>query len=109
MLLVLIFSVAACGGGKNNAANSPNTSTNTPETTVEPVKTEKPIELSLWSIWVNDESKPQLDQLKAFEASHPNIKIKMEAIPHDQYKVKVKTSAAGKKCQIYIKYGQEQN
>ncbi len=97
-LLALILSAAACGGGgdrNNNAADS--SSTNSPKNSAnETATTERLVELSLWTIWVNDESKPQLDQIKAFEESHPNIKINMEAFPHDQYKVKVKTSAAGK-------------
>lgn len=96
LMLVLVVSITACGDGGNQAADTSPAANTTKDTVENTVKTEEPIELTLWTIWVNDESKPHLDQLKAFEAAYPNIKIKMEAIPHDQYKIKVKTSAAGK-------------
>ncbi len=95
LVLVLILSLAACGGGAKNDAAGEQKSGDSGATATDNAKDET-VELSFWNIWVNDQSKPHLDQVKAFEATHPNIKLKMETIPHDQYKVKVKTSAAGK-------------
>jgi len=91
LLLSAATLLAACGGG--TAAEKAAVETGGGQAANNEAET---VELSFWNIWVNDQSKPHLDQVKAFEAAHPNIKIKMEPIPHDQYKVKLKTSAAGK-------------
>ncbi|SFD37751.1 carbohydrate ABC transporter substrate-binding protein, CUT1 family [Bacillus sp. OV194] len=57
----------------------------------------KKIELTFWNIWTDPspQNKASLEQVKKFEKEHPNIVIKQQNIPHDQFKVKVKTQAAG--------------
>lgn len=56
------------------------------------------VELTLWNIWT--EPSPQntanLEQIEKFMDENPDIVIKQQSIPHDQFKVKVKTQAAGK-------------
>jgi raffinose/stachyose/melibiose transport system substrate-binding protein len=104
LVLVVVFSLAACSSGNNNTGSESsnggeNTSVNSTQNESDSGSTENEeevVELTFWNIWVNDQSKPHLDQVKAFEEAYPNIKINMETIPHDQYKIKVKTSAAGK-------------
>ena len=56
------------------------------------------IELSFWNSWSEDspENDVMLSRVKAFEKEHPEIKLKMESVPPDQYKTKLKTQAAGK-------------
>ncbi|MDM5200854.1 extracellular solute-binding protein [Fictibacillus enclensis] len=56
------------------------------------------IELTFWNIWTDPspQNKASLKAVKKFEKEHPNIVIKQQNIPHDQFKVKVKTQAAGK-------------
>ncbi len=53
------------------------------------------VELTLWNTFTDDASAPYVNQLKAAKAALPGVTIKDEATPHDQYKIKVKTQAAG--------------
>ncbi len=55
------------------------------------------VELTFWNIWTepSPQNEASLKQVEKFEEEHPNIKIKQQNIPHDQFKVKVKTQAAG--------------
>lgn len=57
------------------------------------------IELTFWNIWTDPspQNKASLKAVKKFEKEHPNIVIKQRNIPHDQFKVKVKTQAAGQR------------
>ncbi|PPA69214.1 sugar ABC transporter substrate-binding protein [Jeotgalibacillus proteolyticus] len=56
------------------------------------------VELTFWNIWT--EASPQNEASKAaverFMEENPDIKIVQENIAHDQFKVKVKTQAAGR-------------
>ncbi|MBM7579640.1 extracellular solute-binding protein [Jeotgalibacillus terrae] len=56
------------------------------------------VELTFWNIWT--ESSPQNEASKAaverFMEENPDINIVQENIAHDQFKVKVKTQAAGR-------------
>ncbi|NWQ41889.1 extracellular solute-binding protein [Bacillus sp. EB106-08-02-XG196] len=56
------------------------------------------VELSFWNSWSEDspENDVMLARVEAFQKEHPEIKLKMESIPPDQYKTKLKTQAAGK-------------
>jgi len=56
------------------------------------------IELSFWNSWSEDspENDVMLERVEAFQKEHPEITLKMESIPPDQYKTKLKTQAAGK-------------
>jgi raffinose/stachyose/melibiose transport system substrate-binding protein len=56
------------------------------------------VELTFWNSWSEDspENDVMLARVEAFQKEHPEIKLKMESIPPDQYKTKLKTQAAGK-------------
>ncbi|MFC0215370.1 extracellular solute-binding protein [Paenibacillus chartarius] len=56
------------------------------------------IELRLWSTWVNNSAweKTIIDTIRSFERQNPGIRISIAAIPHDEYKIKVKAAAAGR-------------
>ncbi|MGQ4668486.1 extracellular solute-binding protein [Metabacillus halosaccharovorans] len=56
------------------------------------------VELTFWNSWSEDspENDVMLERVEAFQKEHPEIKLKMESIPPDQYKTKLKTQAAGK-------------
>ncbi|ACL70064.1 extracellular solute-binding protein [Halothermothrix orenii] len=56
-----------------------------------------PVELTFWNIWVgpNPDYKVMISRVEEFNKSHSDINIKMQRIPHDQYKTKIKIQAAG--------------
>jgi raffinose/stachyose/melibiose transport system substrate-binding protein len=78
-----VLFLAACGG--NDESNSKKSDDGS-------------VELSFWNSWSEDspENDVMLERVAAFEKEHPEIKLKMESIPPDQYKTKLKTQAAGK-------------
>jgi len=84
MSLILVVSLSACGS-KEEATPANNSG-------------EEQVELTFWNTWVEGSPEHQAltAQVEKFSESHPNIKINMEGIPHDQYKIKVKTQAAGR-------------
>ncbi|KQX51363.1 MULTISPECIES: extracellular solute-binding protein [unclassified Paenibacillus] len=56
------------------------------------------VELDFWNTWVHNEPWQEIiyERMKSFEKVHPEIKLHMVAIPHDEYKIKVKAAAAGR-------------
>ncbi|MFY0758779.1 extracellular solute-binding protein [Metabacillus dongyingensis] len=57
------------------------------------------VELTFWNSWSSEdtpENEVILNRVEAFKKEHPEIKIKMESIPSDQYRTKLKTQAAGR-------------
>ncbi|WP_431803108.1 ABC transporter substrate-binding protein [Halobacillus andaensis] len=56
------------------------------------------IELTFWNIWTepSPQNEASLKRVEQFMEENPDIKITQQKIPHDQFKVKVKTQAAGK-------------
>ncbi|USK31525.1 extracellular solute-binding protein (plasmid) [Bacillus sp. CMF21] len=57
------------------------------------------VELTFWNSWSAEdtpENEVILNRVEAFKKEHPEIKIKMESIPSDQYRTKLKTQAAGR-------------
>jgi raffinose/stachyose/melibiose transport system substrate-binding protein len=56
------------------------------------------VELTFWNTWVHNEKweEAMYERIHAFENDHPEIKIHIDAIPHDEYKIKVKAAAAGR-------------
>jgi raffinose/stachyose/melibiose transport system substrate-binding protein len=56
------------------------------------------VELTFWNIWTepSPQNEASLKRVEQFMEEHPDIVIKQQNIPHDQFKVKVKTQAAGK-------------
>ncbi|REE90636.1 carbohydrate ABC transporter substrate-binding protein (CUT1 family) [Paenibacillus taihuensis] len=100
------MSLVGCGsdnetnGGKasNNTAASADASTNANAGTAvnaNDTANAEPVELSFW----RHDFAPEADSLKkriaSFEEKYPNIKVKMELIPNDQYETKIRTSLAG--------------
>ncbi|WP_181592927.1 extracellular solute-binding protein [Paenibacillus sp. YN15] len=85
--VALAFSLAACGGSntEDTSKNEGGKSSSGPQ-----------VELTLWQTWTDSASQPQQDRIKAFQEQHPEIKLNVESIAHDQYKIKLKTNAAGK-------------
>ncbi|MCM3766091.1 extracellular solute-binding protein [Neobacillus niacini] len=89
MMAFLLALMTACSGKGSDQASGDNNAS---------AKDGNKIELTFWNIWTDPS--PQIEaskkQVEAFMKEHPNIVIKQQNIPHDQYKVKVKTQAAGK-------------
>jgi raffinose/stachyose/melibiose transport system substrate-binding protein len=56
------------------------------------------LELTFWNTWVHNEvwDEAVYERIRDFEREHPEIKINVNAIPHDEYKIKVKAAAAGR-------------
>lgn len=56
------------------------------------------VELTFWNIWTepSPQNEASLKRVEQFMKENPDIVIKQQNIPHDQFKVKVKTQAAGK-------------
>jgi raffinose/stachyose/melibiose transport system substrate-binding protein len=80
LLLTLAVGLVACRGDEKTSGDSGT------------------VELTFWNIWTepSPENNVFLKKVEEFQKQNPHIKIKMESIPHDQYKIKLKTQAAGK-------------
>lgn len=94
VLAVMLVGLTACGGGGNAGdGNGGKAGGSSPGGASDPK-----IELTLWNIWTDPSAEHQssLKQVEKFMEEHPNIVIKQQNIPHDQYKVKVKAQAAGR-------------
>lgn len=89
VLVVLLGMLAACGG---QSAGQPSAGGATSAPAAQP---QGNVELTLWDTFTDDASAPYVNQLKAAKAALPNVTINDQATPHDQYKIKVKTQAAG--------------
>lgn len=81
LALVLAAGASACGGSSSGGAAE-----------------DGQVELTFWNTWTEPipENEVFLKKVEDFQKQNPHIKIKMEKIPHDQYKIKVKTQTAGK-------------
>ncbi|MBB5325740.1 raffinose/stachyose/melibiose transport system substrate-binding protein [Anoxybacillus tepidamans] len=86
LLVVMLLSLTACSGSSEQSSGKSSDDS------------EGKIELTFWNIWTDPspQNKASLKQVEKFMKEHPNIVIKQQNIPHDQYKVKLKTQAAGK-------------
>ncbi|MFC7063368.1 extracellular solute-binding protein [Halobacillus seohaensis] len=86
MILILVFMSACSGSGDDEASGNSDGGDG------------DKIELSFWNIWT--EPSPQNDaslaRVEQFMEENPDIVINQQNIAHDQFKVKVKTQAAGK-------------
>jgi len=91
LALTLSTGLAACssGGNNNGASNSPKASQPASGNGAEQV------EIKFW----RHDFAPEADSLKkliaSFEEANPNVKVKMELIPNDQYETKLRTAIAG--------------
>lgn len=84
MAIMVLTIMSACSGGGNEKSSGSS-------------KEGDKIELTFWNIWTepSPQNEASLKQVEKFMEEHPNIVIKQQNIPHDQFKVKVKTQAAG--------------
>jgi len=82
VILTVLF-LAACGGNGEETSSGSN---------------DGALELTFWNSWSEDspENDVMLERVEVFQKENPDIKLKMESIPPDQYKTKLKTQAAGK-------------
>lgn len=83
-MLVLVLMLSACSGDDTSSGSSGGDGDK--------------VELTFWNIWTepSPQNEASLKQIEKFNKEHPNIVINQQSIPHDQFKVKVKTQAAGK-------------
>lgn len=83
---MLVWVVGACSngnqqsGGEGNKNSKPN---------------EEIVELTFWRHDFEVEAQSFRDMITSFEAEHPNIKVKLELFPNDQYETKIRTALAG--------------
>lgn len=61
-------------------------------------KTRQKLELTFWNTWMQNEAWEEVlyGRIQAFEKDHPDMVIRVQSIPHDEYKIKVKAAAAGR-------------
>lgn len=87
--IVLILSILLLAACNSESGNTSNDAANGGAETVE---------LSFWNSWSEDspENDVMLERVEEFQKAYPEIKLKMESIPPDQYKTKLKTQAAGR-------------
>ncbi|OAS89411.1 MULTISPECIES: extracellular solute-binding protein [Metabacillus] len=86
ILMIMVLSIMTACSGNSNEKSSGSSKENGEK-----------IELTFWNIWTepSPQNEASLKQVEKFMEEHPNIIIKQQNIPHDQFKVKVKTQAAG--------------
>ncbi|TCL71571.1 carbohydrate ABC transporter substrate-binding protein (CUT1 family) [Hydrogenispora ethanolica] len=69
----------------------------------------KTVTLKLWHLWAADTEANKIPMQKvvaAFEKSHPNIKIEVDAVENQTYKTKIKTAiAANEAPDIFFSWG----
>lgn len=98
LLMVLTVLLAACGPAVTPAPAEPEVITNTIVVTATPgpVEPAEPVEITYYTFSASPNYMEQLGQMiQLFEASHPNIKVKVETAPFDQYFTKLQTLVAG--------------
>jgi raffinose/stachyose/melibiose transport system substrate-binding protein len=80
--VILILSLAGCTSKNSSASTNSNGK----------------VELTLWTTWADGTATSKLynNEVKKFNDNHKNIVINLRTTPHDQYKTKLKTQAAGK-------------
>ena len=99
--LVMIVSVllAACGTpAATPAPAEPQVITNTVVVTATagPTEPAEPVEITYYTFSAAPDHLKEMDQMvQLFEAEHPNIKVKVETAPFDQYFTKLQTLIAG--------------
>ncbi len=79
--LIGVIGLAACGNDGDEASSGSDV-----------------VELTLWNDWTEDrpENTTYKSMVEKFNEQNDNIKVIIEAIPHDQYETKLRTQAAGK-------------
>ncbi|TDQ37733.1 extracellular solute-binding protein [Aureibacillus halotolerans] len=83
LFAVLLIALTACGSGGSEQQSE---------------ASDGAVELTLWTDWTEDrpENTAYKQTIEKFNQEHEDIKVTIEAIPHDQYETKLRTQAAGK-------------
>ena len=98
LLMILSVLLAACAPAAPTATAEPEVITNTIVVTATPgpVEPAEPVEITYYTFSAAPDHVEQLDQMiQLFEATHPNIKVKVETAPFDEYFTKLQTLIAG--------------
>jgi len=98
LLMILSVLLAACAPAAPTATAEPEVITNTIVVTATPgpVEPAEPVEITYYTFSAAPDHVEQLDQMiQLFEAAHPNIKVKVETAPFDEYFTKLQTLIAG--------------
>ncbi|MEN6623744.1 MAG: extracellular solute-binding protein [Smithella sp.] len=111
LLTVFTMLLAACTtpAATIEAPNSPeeSTATEAPVATEAPTTSEEKIELVLWEQSADWRIAAQQSTIDAFEATHPNVTIKIESFPFVEYQTKINTAIqAGTSADIITTVGQ---
>jgi raffinose/stachyose/melibiose transport system substrate-binding protein len=115
MASVLIVSLAACGGTKNESATEKPAETQAPaSTTSAPAPTAAPVEkikMTMWSQFSDPNSKDGgfigfYKALEATKAKFPDVEIEHTGSGSDAYKTKIKTASAGNELpDVFFSWG----
>lgn len=89
LLLTTVMAAGLAGCGSNEGDTPKN---NTPAGGQDGAET---VELKFWRHDFAPEAESLNKMIASFEEKYPNIKVKMELIPNDQYETKIRTSLAG--------------
>jgi len=98
LLMIVSVLLAACAPAAPTATAEPQVITNTVVVTApsEPTEPAAPVEITYYTFSAAPDHLEELDQMiQLFEASHPNIKVKVETAPFDDYFTKLQTLIAG--------------
>ncbi|SFT24331.1 sugar ABC transporter substrate-binding protein [Paenibacillus sp. BC26] len=96
LLLTSALTVSLVGCGSNDKAN--NASSSEPANVASDNASNaaaEPVELTFWRHDFAPEADSLNKMIKTFEEKYPNITVKMELIPNDQYETKIRTALAG--------------
>jgi raffinose/stachyose/melibiose transport system substrate-binding protein len=113
MASVLMVSLAACGGTKNESATEKSTETQSPQSTISAptsAPTEK-IKMTMWSQFSDPNSKDGgfigfYKALEATKAKFPDVEIDHTGIGGEAYKTRIKTaSAANELPDVFFSWG----
>lgn len=97
ILLTAVLAVgllAGCSG--NNEGSSPSQSPGTPPP--DKGSSDEKVTITYWRHDNDAEVKALKQLIDSFQKKYPNITVKMEIIPYDDYETKIRTALAGKKA-----------
>ena len=97
LVVVLVFSLAACDKKDNNTAGTGNnTTTNAPSSSSEGLTKDTKADLEMWCIATESDSnrKSYENAIADMQAAYPNVNFKWEAFENESYKEKIKAAMA---------------
>jgi fructooligosaccharide transport system substrate-binding protein len=90
--VLILTSLAACSSNNEEAGNNDgDTNAVSSNTTGE----EEQVEITFWRHDFEVEAESFKKLIASFEEEYPNIKVKLELFPNDQYETKIRTALAG--------------